>query len=649
MPNKLFAHIVVYFSIGIVLGVYFTLPFLYFFILLVGITSFSFLLKKYFLLLLNFVILGWITFQHYNRIPENYFRNITLEDSYCKAILLKKGRETEKNFTSFTAEIQMVFNDSATIKTSGHTLLYLKKASGLLPNDVIFFKNNFDSIRTPKNPYAFNYASFLANKRIYSQAFIQDFTTSVVPEKYFSGYFLSFREKVVQKINGIYGKNNETDVMKALLLGEKSDLSFDLKQSYAKTGTMHLLAISGLHTGIIYSFFYFFLYFFRFLPYGKSIQIITSLVLLWLYASITGFSASVCRASLMITLFQLTILFKRDADSMHILCLSAFILLCINPNFLFDVGFQLSYSAVLFIVLLFPYFQNGISIKNRFLRFYYHATVISILATLGTLPLTLYYFNSFPTLFLLSNLIITPLFGFIIGLGIIVLVLLLFSVSIPFLSDGFFMIIKFMNYFVSCIHHFDFQIENIYFSKWYVILLYGVLFLFYLFLQRKKYFYGYVACGFIIGIQFLYFQEKINHYKIQEFIVFDSYQNAILGVKHHDTLDIFSQKKFSKKEYEYIIKPYITHQFIHTIRHYKLHDSVSIPYTKTPHIFNFKNHRVWIDPPNFMGKEDDYIFTLNYKNLNLKSKKNVITHRYHISDSIYQTVKNGTFRLQVSF
>ncbi len=649
MPNKLFVHIVIYFIIGIILGNYFTLS-LFSFCLFVGtLTLFSFLFKTYFLLLLNFIALGWITFQSYNQIPENHFQNISLKDRYCKAILIQKGKESEKKFTAFTAEIQLVFNDSVSIETSGKALLYLKDASDLSPNDIIIFKNTFDSIRTSKNPYTFDYASFLARKRIYRQAFINHFTSSSVSENQFLPYFLSFREQLVQKIELTYGKNEETHVMKALLLGEKSDLSFDLKQSYAKTGTMHLLAISGLHTGIFYSLLYFFLYFFRFFSYGKVVQIILSLLLLWGYASITGFSASVCRAGLMITLYQLTLLFKREPDSIHILCLSAFLLLLINPNFLFEVGFQLSYSAVLFMVLFFPYFQNVIPIKNRLFRFYYQATVISILATLGTLPLTLYYFNSFPTLFLLSNLVITPLFGFVIGLGIIVLALLLFSVSVSFLEDAFFTVIKFMNHFISWIHHLNFQIEAIYFSKDQVILLYGVLFIFYLFFKRKKYLYAYIACCFISCIQLLYFQEKTTHYKTQEFIIFDSYQNAIIGVKNRDTLDIFSQKDLSKKEYHYIIEPYLTHQFIRTPRYYTLQDSIHSSYIKTEHIFYFQNHTIWIDPPKFIGNDDDYIFVLNPKTRNQNFKKNVITHRYHISDSIYQTVKNGAFRLQVSF
>lgn len=565
-------------------------------------------------------------------------------------MIIEKGKTSQNNFTSFKVEIQSVFNDSVCINTSGKALVYLKDSVGLLPNTNILFKKTPDSISLSKNPYSFNYASFLKRKKIYHQVFLQHFIKSSSSNWNSIAFLNNIREKISQKIEQQYGKNDEIGIIKAMLLGEKDGLTFDIKQLYSKTGTIHLLAISGLHTGIIYGCFYLILYFLIFLPKGKFLRIIVSILLLWGYASITGFPASVCRASLMITLFQLTRLLNRDTHSLHIIYVSAFILLIINPNFLFDVGFQLSYSAVLSIILFFPYFKNTISFRYKIMRYYYHAALISLIATIGTLPFSLYYFNTFPTLFLISNLIITPIFGFIMSLGFIVLILLLLQIQFPLLEFVFLNIISFMNSCISFIYNLDFHIETVYFSKTQVILSYLLIFCFYFFLKRKKYSYLYLLCGFLLSIQCIYLYQKNNRYNISEFIVFDSYKNPILGVKEANQLTVFSLNTIPKKDYYYILHPYITHQFINQIRYYNLYDSVQESYVKTKNIFQFKNQIVWINPQKNITKENDYIFISDSRLLKkLVYKKNVVTNCYHTSDSIYQTPKKGAFRLQISF
>lgn len=634
---------------GIVLGNFFNLPVLFLFFLSFFIIITSFIFKTYLILFINFVLVGWIYFQQHNKIPKNHFQNSSLENSYCKALVIEKRSLSEKGFTSFLTEIQSIFNDSITINTSGKALIYIKDSIDLLPNTTLVFKNSFEGIQPPKNPYAFDYSNFLKKKKIYHHAFPKKIKIISSSQWNFFAFCNYTRAKIIQKLEKKYGLHDEVTLMKAMLLGEKNHLSFNLKQPYSKTGTLHLLAISGLHTGILYGCFYLFLYFFTFIPRGRFFRIIISLLLLWLYASLTGLSASVCRASLMITLFQLSSLLNRDAKSIHTICLSAFILLIINPNFLFDVGFQLSYSAVLSIVLFFPYFQNRITFRYRIVRFYYHASLISIIATIGTLPLTLYYFNSFPTLFLVSNLVITPIFCFIMGLGLIVLLLLLLHIPFSFLEFLFFKMISLMNSFISWTYNLNLQVEMISFSKSQVVLLYLAFFSFYFFLERNKYIYLYFSCMVVLSIQCIYMHQKITCYKISELIIFDSYNNPIIGVKKGNTFTVFSQNKLSIKEYHYILHPYITHLLIRQVDYHHLHDSIQKSFLKTKNIFQFKDQTIWINPPQLLANKKDYIFISDEHLLKGISKKNVITHRYHISDSIYQTPKKGAFRLQISF
>ncbi|MFV0237970.1 MAG: ComEC/Rec2 family competence protein [Flavobacteriales bacterium] len=616
--------------------------------LLILISFTSFFYKKYSILFINFILLGWIYYQQHNQIPKNHFQNLVLENNYYKALIIEKGKVSENGFTSFLTEIQSTFNDSLAINTSGKSIIYLKDVVGLLPGTTIIFKKNFDTIPTPKNPYAFDYAHYLKRKKIYHHIFLKNFKIIQSSQWNFFIFCNYIRGKIIQKIELQYGRNDTTGIIKAMLLGEKHDLSFDLKQYYSKTGTMHLLAISGLHTGIIYGCFYLFLYFFTFLPKGNVFRIVISVLLLWLYASITGFSTSVCRATLMITLFQIAHLLNRDTHSLHTLSLSAFILLLINPNFLFDVGFQLSYSAVLSILVFFPYLQNLIRFRYAIIRFYYHAILISIIATIGTLPFTLYYFNSFPSLFLISNLIITPLFGFIMGLGLMVLFFLIFSIRISFLETLFFEIISLMNDFISWIYHLNLQMEFIHFSKSQIFLSYLVIINFYLFLERKKYFYLYISCSLLLNVQFIHIYKKIIHYKTSEFLIFHSPKNSIIGIKSGEKLTIFSEKIISKKDYHYILRPYVINQFINQIDYLHLYDSINDSYIKTKNIFHFKHQTIWINPSKQIFRNDDYVFISNFNLLGIK-QKNVITNRYHILDSIYQIPKKGAFRLQISF
>lgn len=215
-------------------------------------------------------------------------------------------------------------------------------------------------------------------------------------------------------------------VVSALTIGEKTDLTPELKAMYSAAGVSHVLALSGLHVGIlscILSCILLWLFYpLTYLKHGRKILAFLVVCLLWLFAFISGLSSSVVRAVVMYSLYTFASFCSEERFSgMHSLVLAAFLMLIYNPFFLFDISFQLSFTAVFSILAFYPLFSRWLCIKNCVLRYVWNTLSLSISAQLGTLPFILYYFGSFPTYFLLVNLVVVILAGGILMLTLVAL------------------------------------------------------------------------------------------------------------------------------------------------------------------------------------------------------------------------------------
>ncbi len=238
-----------------------------------------------------------------------------------------------------------------------------------------------------------------------------------------------------QKIIDMYEKRGITGdtlaLVAAITLGQKNLLDPEQKQYFMKAGVMHIMAVSGLHA-VILSFFVFKMLFFlrgRF----NIIRIIITLLILWSFAFVTGLTPSVLRATLMFSFLQAGMLMKRPVNSINSVLASAFVLILIRPSVIFDAGFQLSYSAVIFIISFYQDLYDKLQFKNRLRDKIWQMIVVSLVAQAGTLPLTIMLFNRFPVWFIISNIIIVPLSSLLIIIGC--LVPLTFPIAISF---GFF-------------------------------------------------------------------------------------------------------------------------------------------------------------------------------------------------------------------
>lgn len=344
---------------------------------------------------------------------KNFFANYINDCDYIK-LQIEEPFVLKGNYYKSNASIIASYNNEIATATSGKTYINIRQEDDLVTpgyGDILFVKNKLFEIDGPKNIGEFNYKNYSNLKQIHFQTYLKPSEYSIVCEDCGSKLWTGIYGLRVRLINALIENiEDETSlaITSALLLGQKNFLTIDVKSTFADTGAMHILAVSGLHVGIL-----FLMLNLLFKPiangrWGRAVAAILSVLIIWLYAGITGFSASVTRASLMFSLFLVADIVNRDKNTYNILAASAFLILLYQPNMLAEVGFQLSYAAVFSIVTLHPYIYKWLSFKSKFIDFFWSISAVSIAAQIGTVPISLYYFNQFPTTFLFSNLIAIP-------------------------------------------------------------------------------------------------------------------------------------------------------------------------------------------------------------------------------------------------
>lgn len=345
------------------------------------------------------------------------------------------GKVTEINKqtdTSSSALVQLShYYDSSKswVKTEEKINFYLKDTTKIKVGNWISTDSYLNRIEGAKNPAQFDYAEFMQKRFVYYQTFSKSVEVHFHEES-LSSYSAEIRESLIGKFENAGIDGNRLAVLIAISLGDKSYLEESLKNNYAGAGAMHILAVSGLHVGIVYLIFS---SLFKVLKLGDKLiaRIIKGVILLlvvWSFALITGLSPSVQRAACMFSFIIFADIFSRHSIALNSIASSAFILLLINPMLLFEVGFQLSYAAVVGIVWMHPIIYSWYTSPYWIIDKAWSLLVVSITAQLATLPFTLYYFHQFPNWFLLTNLGVIPLaFVIVCGALIVGLLLSLFS------------------------------------------------------------------------------------------------------------------------------------------------------------------------------------------------------------------------------
>ena len=331
-------------------------------------------------------------------------------------------------FIKLTAEINFAKHNGIWNYSEGNTIIYLKN-SVTQPIDIgecLMINAKFGYPDPPKNPNEFDYKSFLENRNIYNVVYTDSsevFKTGKVSLAFsFTRMGCRIKEKVIVVMRSAGLSQAAFSICSALLVGYDDEIESSILTSFSHSGTLHVLSVSGMHTGVLYGLLVFlFAFFDKHNRYQKT-KCFFIIGALCMFVFITGFSPSVLRAALMLALIILGKTFKKNGNSYNTLFFSAFLLLLVNPLLIKDVGFLLSYLAVLGIMYLYPVLMARYFIENKIIRWFWSLTLMSVAATVFTLPVSLFYFHQFPVWFIFSNLLVIPLSIVLMGASALLLV-----------------------------------------------------------------------------------------------------------------------------------------------------------------------------------------------------------------------------------
>ena len=315
-------------------------------------------LQGIFLMFLIFCGGALLTRQSNIKNNTNWFGNYYTDSSTLVLKIEEPPTEKEKSFKTI-ASVEEIINKGVHKKVIGNILVYFsKKDSTAIPTygDKILIKGGLQTIKNAGNPGGFNYNRYMHFQQIEQQVYLKNekfVATNYHQENPIYTFIFTARKKVIDIVQkNIVGDKKVTGIIEALLIGYKEDLDKDVVQAYSNTGVVHIIAISGMHLGLIYVVLVWLFTRLPFIKRFKILQVVLILSSLWLFSLITGGSASVLRSAVMFTCIIIGKTFFKQASIYNSLATSAFLLLCYNPFLLWDVGFQLSYAAVVGIVWL---------------------------------------------------------------------------------------------------------------------------------------------------------------------------------------------------------------------------------------------------------------------------------------------------------
>ena len=361
---------------------------------------------------------GGFTACYYQQIAaDHYIRKTDFESSAIRVSLTERLRPGRKG-QRFLAKVAQLNQR----RCSGEILIHLPDSVFYPIGTVLDLKGTLVPHPAKANPGQFDYGEYLVGKKIFAQFYPKSVAVTGFDPSYLSRAD-ALRTDWLQTIASAGLSREALPVFAALLLGQQTDIGKEMLKDYQLAGAVHILSVSGLHVGFIVMFLTALL---KPLPnhrWGRALRLLIILVSLWSFAILAGLSPSVVRSATMFSFLAWGAQLRRPANAFHTLAVSAMVLLLIHPAYLFDVGFQLSYAAVAFILWLQPILNNLWQPKTKIAGYARDICTVSVAAQIGTLPLSLYYFHQFPGLFMITNLLIIPLVGVIMGAGLLLLML----------------------------------------------------------------------------------------------------------------------------------------------------------------------------------------------------------------------------------
>ena len=430
-----------------------------------------------------FFSLGALLFSNKNGLSNDHFIHKQVQgQDHVLQLKLKQRLAPNKFNDRFYAEVIALDQQ----QVSGNTLVLFKRSDSL-DFQVGDRLTVYDDVNLPafeRNPGDFDYKKYLKSIDVYGQIYVD--TPKILSYENGSqelGVLLRLRTTILEKLEASGLNDNPRGVIEALVLGQRQNVDPEVTKSFRDAGVIHILALSGLHVGIILLILRFLTKRILRMKYGRWIQSVVLIFLLWSFALLTGMSPSIMRAVTMFSFVAIGLNLKRKGSVYHSLTLSAFVLLLFDPRLLFQVGFQLSYMAVFSIVLIQPVLAGLWPWRNKVKDFFWNIFTVTVAAQIGVAGISLFYFNQFPGLFILGNMLLLPVLPFIIGAALLLIFLLLLGIPTDWLTTVLNAVLEFIIETVARISSFEtFIVKDVHLTFWETTLIYVAILSFVLFL-----------------------------------------------------------------------------------------------------------------------------------------------------------------------
>lgn len=573
---------------------------------------------------------GWFSVIQYNELNSDKHFSKTP----AKYLLIKINNEPniKNGLVRFTAKVERRIDSTRHVSTSSGTLLVSIKdtlANNLYYGDEILIPATYNLVDPPFNPAEFNYKKYLANQNIYHQIFLYPGQYRVLNHNAGNpviAYSLRLRQRLVEKLKLNMHDTSAIAIASTLILGYKADLSNEILQAYSKTGTIHILSVSGGHVAVIYLLLNIVFGFLGRYKHGKAIKAVLIISLIWYYAMLTGFSPAVCRAAVMISLIIIGKTYSRYINTLNILAFSAFALLLYDPLFITDVGFQLSYLAVAGLIALQPLVYKWLIFKNKWVNKLWAACSVSIAAQVITFPLSALYFHQFPVYFLVSNLFILIPAEIILCVGMAYLVLPqipVVSVTMAWILERSILI---MNKVLTFIEHIPFaSINKIWLTNAeYIMLCVVIVCLFYFFYNKKSWLLK-MSLTLTLLLAISVSAKRLNSFNADSITFLNMRKHLGIVFKHEHKAIILTDISPTDKNYQYAIQPYLDSCKITDTTVSNLKRNMKATFLQQHNnLIQFNNQKILIFNRGMLGKKltgrlkVDYLYIVGNSHITIK-------------------------------
>jgi len=461
-------------------------------------------------------------------------------------LLIEKLKNTNLN-QRYVASI-LTLNSK---KSYGKVILNIRKDSlqqNLRIGTNLKFNSTIYKNRGPINPNQFDYGRYLENQQIYAQIYTNSYQIRKgKTTENLSSEVANFRNKIISNLEKANFKKDELGVVYALILGQQQDISPEILKDYQYAGAVHVLSVSGLHVGFILMFITVLLKPFPNTRFSATIKVIIIIISLWLFGILAGLAPSVVRSVTMFSFVAIGMHFRRTINIYHTLLVSMLLILSFKPSFLFDVGFQLSYTALFFIVWFQPLLESSWKPKNKIINYFWTIITVSFAAQIGAFPLSIYYFHQFPGLFFITNLVIIPMLSCIMIIGVFVVILAAFNWTPFYLVKTLELSITFLNKIIHWIASFeDFIFQDISFNFSMLISSYFIIFTSIIWLKKPNFIKTTMTLLAILFCQIMWLKNDYSTKNQEEYFVFNIKKNTIITERIGKQVTIYANDSILK-------------------------------------------------------------------------------------------------------